>query len=227
MESENLDGKFTKNRKREILDVWFKDVVIGPLMITRSLSIHDVNDYDFIEGPMIGHIRNQMNTDLFHHELEHITLLDDRYFLISGEDATKMEWPHEIMYDFIGIADEKQKLKEKKVKIIKKYKPHFRKGKTQSNDTKYYSILHKNQFGLYLKLYYGKDVFRGINDILNQIFNSEIFHEWLKSRDVNLDLWYGRDEKDKIEDHRKLQHMYQQLALQNDELQKELTRLKN
>ena len=227
METENLDGTFTKERKQEILEVWFGNVVIGPLMITRSLSLHNVEDYDFIEGPIIKIIRNNMDIDLYSGDLDHITLLDDRYFLISGEDATAMNWPHDIMYDFIGIAEDKQKYEEKQVKRLKKYKRHLVKGMNDSDDSKYYSVLEENEHGVYLRLHYGKNVFKEVNHNLNQIFNSEDFHVWLKSRDVNLDLWYGRDEKNKMEDHRKLQHMYQQLALQNDELQKELVRLKN
>ena len=224
IQSQNLDGKFTNIKKREILYLWFKDIVIGPYMITRSLSTFDITNYDTIQGPLIKIIRSKMDTDLFGMELDHITLLDDRYYLISGADAKAMDWPHDVMYDFIGISGETQKTEERKTKILSKFKPHVVEGMDESEDTKYYVAMEKNALGIYLRLYYGKDVFGEINYFLTDIFNSEEFNNWLKSSEVNWDLWCGRGEKDKIEDHRNLQYMYQQLLLENNELQKKLAR---
>ena len=228
IQSENVKGQFTQNRKKQILQLWFKDIDIGPYMITRSLSIHDIPDYDCIEGPMIEIIRNNMSKDLFDVVLDHITLLDDRYFLIPGDDAQMMDWPHEVMYDFIGIAEENQKIDEKSTRLLKTYKGHHLKGLDEgldeSDDTKYFVTMEKNRFGVFLRLNYGNDVFGDINYVLNQIFNSEDFHNWLKSDAINLDLWCGRNEKDKIEDHQKLQQMYQEMVLKNQQLQAELSK---
>ena len=60
MKSENLTQKFTTKRKKEIISIWFRDFIIGPLMMTRSLSIHDVGDYDCIEGRIIKQILHLM-----------------------------------------------------------------------------------------------------------------------------------------------------------------------
>ena len=40
---------------------------------------------------MMKTARDKISNDLFADELEYVTLLDDRYFLISGEDAKAMK----------------------------------------------------------------------------------------------------------------------------------------
>ena len=127
--------------------------------MTRLLSLQDVAEYDCIEGQMMRTVRNEMTKDFFSDELEHITLLDDRYFLISGEDAKAMKWPHDVMHDFTGVAGEKQKLEEKQVKMLKEYKSNVVEGMEENDDTKHYIALEENQFGSHLRLHYGKDAF--------------------------------------------------------------------
>ena len=159
IQSENLHGHYSKIKKQEILQLWFKDIIIGPYMITRSLSTYDVTRYEEIEGPLVGFIKNKMDTDLFSMKLDHITILDDRYYLISGTDAKAMDWPHDVKYDFIGVSGERQKTEEKRIKIIKKFIPHFIEGYDECEGTKYWVALEKNICGRYLRLYYGENVF--------------------------------------------------------------------
>ena len=224
IQSKNEDGKFNNKKRSEILHLWFKNIVIGPYIITRSLSTFNINKYDTIQGPLITIIRNTMGIDLFNMTLDHITLLDDRFYLIPGADAKAMDWPHDIMYDFIGISGETQKTEERETKILKKFKSRVAEGMDEDMDTEYYVAMESNEGGIYLRLYYGTDVFGMANYFLTDIFNSEDFNNWLKSPEINWDLWCGRGEKDKMEDHRNLQIMYQQLLKENNKLQEKLAR---
>ena len=63
------------------------------------------------------------------------------------------------MYDFTEVAGEKQKLEEKKVKMLDVFDSSVVEGKEESDHSKHYIALEENQFSLHLRLHPEKDVF--------------------------------------------------------------------
>ena len=222
IEKSNVNEEFDIKTVKNILKIWFSNSIVGPFLITRSLSIHYVDDYDSILDPLTRKIQNGMMEDIFEKMVDHIVMLDERYFLISGKDAYDMIWPSDINCDFIAVTDETAKVEKENTKILKKFEVKYAEGLTEANQTKYRICVERGQKGKYLRLHFGGIVFYGVNNILYKILNSEPFNEWINSTEVKLELWFGRDEKNKIDDHRNLIKMNQELQLENERLKQEI-----
>lgn len=222
IEKTNVEGEFNVKTVKKILNIWFSNSIVGPFLITRSLSVHELDDYDDIMDPLTREIQSQMMEDIFDKVVDHIVILDDRYFLISGKDVYDMAWPSDIHCDFIGVTDETAKVEKENIQILKKYEVHYAEGLRETEQTKYRICVERGRKGKYLRLHFGGIVFYGVNNILCTVLNSTSFHEWINSRGVKLELWFGRDEKNKIDDHRNLIKMNQELQLENERLKQEL-----
>ena len=222
IEESNEEGEFNIKTVKKILKVWFSNNMVGSFLITRSLSVHQVDDYDSIMDPLTREIQNKMMEDIFEKRVDHIVILDDRYFLISGKDVYDMAWPSDIHCGFIGVTDETAKVDKENIQILKEYNDYYAEGLKKTDQTKYKVCIERGRKGTYLRLHFGGIVFYGVNNVLYTVLNSISFSQWINSTEVKLELWFGRDEKIKIDDHRNLIKMNQELQLENDRLKKEL-----
>ena len=68
------------------------------------------------------YVVDEMSTDFYTVDVETVTMLDYKCFYITGKDAADMQWPKEVMSEFIAIVDEGQYSSDEKVRIVKKYK---------------------------------------------------------------------------------------------------------
>ena len=167
-----------------------------------------------------------MTESIFYERVDHITVLDDEYYMITGRDALDMKWPDELTCDFVAVADRGQKVEVKQVRRVKRLKPQHIAGRQKNAENAYIVCVNEDEFGQHLKLEYGAAVFGDVNGIIARVVNSESFTTWVKSKTIGLDLWYGIDEQDEIEDHRNLIIMYKKLKEENMELKKELQKEK-
>ena len=215
---------YDDDTRRAILKLWFGNAVVGPFAITRSISIQRVKNLDCLLGPAAGAVRNRMAQRIFHEEVDHITILDDDYYMISGGDAQDMKWPDDVTCDFLAVADKGQQVEVKQTQRIKSFGKQYVEGRPKSTKTMFSIRVEDDGTGKYLRLKYGSGVFGEVNNVIARIVNTISFTKWLKSREIGLELWYGRDEKDKIDDHRKLIKLYQELQEENKELRKLLNK---
>ena len=155
---------------------------------------------------------------IFHERVHHITVLDDEYFMITGRDAFDMKWPDDVTCDFVAIADQGQKVAVKHVQRLETFPAKYVAGRPKTAENSYTVAVYQDDQGKYLKMEYGGSVFGDINGVIARIVNTESFTTWVKSKTIGLDLWYGRDEQDKIQDHRNLIKMYKELQAENREL---------
>ena len=222
---DNEDGEFDDPTKKQILNIWFGDVLLGPFLITRSLSVHEVDSTTALMDPVTQSIKNQITT-FFELDVHHITILDDRYFAISGLDADNMQWPNDIECCFVEVAEPTQHVEAVREKIVKRFKQLHITGYPESKQTAYRVCVVQGDTGCYLKMRYGSAVYYGVNNVLTEIFNSRIFNLWAKSLEVDLDPWCGRDENDKIDDYRTLIDINRDLQTENQKLKKQLEQMK-
>ena len=222
LESGPGHNNYTNNNRKSILKLWLGDAVVGPLVLTRSFSIQPVSNIGCLLGPVSAAVRNRMTKRIFYERVHHITVLDDEYFMISGRDALDMKWPDEVTCDFVAVADQGQKVHVTHSQTVKTLKPQYIAGRPETPQNAYTVCVNEDDNGKYLKLDYGAAVFGDVNGVIARIVNSDSFTTWVKSQTIGLELWYGRDETDKIEDHRNLIKMYKALKEENLELKKEL-----
>ena len=225
------DEKITIEVVVKFLQIWSEDVISGPLAITRSLGIENIDNHSSsIFDPITKQIKSKLKHDNWKHfDIKNVTLLDDRYYLISGEEEEDMEFPWEIQCEFIGVSDGAQQIENKDKGICKKrIKEEYI---TRFGTTKNFAVgvwIMEEQEGddqYYMKFKHGSDVFDGINGLLNKIFNSIRFNVWIKSQDI--ELWYGQDEQTKLEDHRNLKKEAEKLKEEVFELKSQLREYQN
>ena len=219
--------KYVNKTRKSILKLWLGDAVVGPFAITRSFSIQKVTNIGCLLGPVGMAVRNRMTSPVFHEHVDHITVLDDEYYMISGRDAENMNWPDDVTCDFVAVADKGQKVEVKQVQTIERMGTQYVDGRDECAENAFTVCIEEDESGKYLKLDYGTDVFGDVNNVIARIVNTESFTTWVKSKTIGLDLWYGRDEKDKIEDHRNLIKMYKELQAENKHLREELEKGKS
>ena len=208
--------------RKSMLKLWLGNTVVGPFFITRSFSIQKVTKIGCLLGPVGAAVRNRMTSPIFHEHVDHITMLDDEYYMISGRDAQDMNWPNDVTCDFVAVADKGQKVRVKQIQRIKTLYTKYVDGRPETVENAYSVAIEEDDSGKFLKLNYEAGVFKEVNNVIARIVNTVSFTDWVKSKTIGLELWYGRDEKDKIDDHRKLIQMYKNLQQENTQLKKEL-----
>ena len=62
-----------------------------------------------------------------------------------------------------------------------------------------------------LRVLHEEMVFYGVDEVIQRIVKSTKFKRWTKSESVDLELWFGNDEKTKIEDTRELKEENEKL----------------
>ena len=217
---------FEKEQRKVILKGWFTDVIVGPIGITRSLSVQNAEKSKDFMDPITEYVVDEMSTDIYGIDVDKVTILDHKCFYITGEAAEEMEWPKEVMTEFIQIGVPGQYLADKKVRIEKKYKKMYLENYDETKETEYRVCVAKTGEVKFLRLLYGEEVFLGVNSALIDIINSRSFFLWRKSKCVDWDLWSGNKEDDKLYDHRQLLKANLRLKQENEKLKEELERIK-
>ena len=225
IEARNENGRFDLKRKKEILHYWFSDIIIGPLLITRTLGLQELSHSSEIMDPLTTRLRLRMNPKFYEFDVDHITILDDLYFLIPGGDAHDMQWPPEVRCAFVAVTEDEQDVKSETFKVLESFDEKYV-NQLKSKETVVRTSVCMSGSDKYLQCEYGGYVFLGINNVLFQIFNSTKFNYWAGSTNVKLDLWFGRNEKDKIHDHRVYTEMIKMLKLENLKLKTDLSEMK-
>ena len=216
-----------------LLHYWFTDIIVGPLLITRSLKQLQLNEYDLLIDPVTNSLIQKITAakleNFYSFDVKSITMLDDQYFVISAKDKKRMKWPNDVQVDFVSIRhhhqqrqfDDSETVDTLNVGHINHPQLH------KCAATRYICSIYKQNERHFLGIAYGSAVFPNVNNVLIKIFNSMEFHRWAESRYVNLKIWFGRDEMKKINNIRNLQKINQQLQDEIKELQEQLMRVQS
>ena len=180
---------FNDSTRKSILKLWLGDAVVGPFVITRSFSVQKVNNIGCLLGPVSAAVRNGMIDNIFHEVVDHITVLDDEYYMITGRDALDMKWPDDVTCDFVAVADKGQKVEVKHVQRIQTLGTRYITGREKTAENAYTICVEEDELGKYLKLECGACVFGDINGVIARIVNTESFTTWVQSKTVGWDLW--------------------------------------
>lgn len=222
-------SKLSLQTKREILNLWFSDAITGPICITRSLEVIEFSDEltsDVLMNETTKKIRNVVGKHNFwQFKFNHLMLVDQHYFLISEQESVAMNFPAEIGISYVGLRESGQKLQNIKETIEKiGDKKYLKRCSKATDDVAFYTEVVKNESGQFrLKLEYGKDVFGRVQQELIKMINSDRFYTWCKTtQGVKWEIWFGRDEQDKLTDYRELTRinleLQQQIAVLEEQL---------
>lgn len=222
-------SKLSLQTKMQILNLWFSDAITGPICITRSLEVMEFPDEltsDVLMNETTKKIRDVVGKHNFwQFKFNHLMLVDQHYYLISGQESFVMNFPDEIGISYVGLRESGQKLQNIKETIEKSGdKKYLKTSSKASEDVAFYTELVKNESGQFrLKLKYGKDVFGRVQQELIKIINSDTFYTWCKTtQGVKWEIWFGRDEQDKLTDYRELTRinleLQQQIAVLEEQL---------
>ena len=227
----DLSNRLNQNTKHKILSCWFSNVMVGPFCITRTLEYIEFNnnnnalsDAD-ISCEIINKLKNCMEDSIktfWKFNMDYMIIMDKNYFAISGRENELMKYPLQIECNYVALKDivpihyrQKETIK---VRSKKKYIDTQDDSKTDSKS--YQTLIIENEQGkLRLELDYGVGVFCGMMTRLMEVVNGQRFDDWCTyAHDVKWEIWFGRDEQNKLKDIRKMKE-------ENVKLQQEITRL--
>ena len=222
-------SKLSMETKIEILNLWFSDAITGPICITRSLAVMEFPDEltsDVLMNETTKKIKDVVGIHNFwQFKFNHLMLVDQHFFLISGQESFDMDFPIDIGISYVGLRESGQKLQNIKETIEKIGDKKYLKTYKETDDVAFYTEIVKNESGQFrLKLEYGKSVFCGVQQELIKMINSDRFYTWCKTtQGVKWEIWFGRDEQDKLTDYRKLTRINLELQQQIAVLEQQLS----
>ena len=225
IKSIDLESPFSKESKIEILNLWFSDAICGAFCITRTLELIDYPNFltsDALMNATSAKIKAVFGTQNFwNFQMNYLILIDQNYFLIGGEESEDMDFPLDIKYNYIGLRESGQKLQNVKEKPIFTFGKQYLNGYEKIDENEWHAVAVKHVNGrVRLKLEYGDNVFYGVQQELIKVINNSRFNTWCTGTDdVKWEIWFGRDEQDKLSDYRTLKQ-------RNRELQKQIQQLK-
>lgn len=232
MRNLDLSNKLDQNTKHTILSCWFSNVMVGPFCITRALeyiefSNNNNNDNALSDDDISCEITNKLkncvdDSKFWKFNMDYMIIMDKNYFAISGRENELMKYPLQIQCNYVALKDivpihhrEKETIK---VRSNKQYIDAQDDSKTDYNS--YQTLIIENEQGkLRLELDYGVGVFCGMMSRLMEVVNGQRFDDWCTyAHDVKWEIWFGRDEQNKLKDIRKMKQ-------ENVKLQQEIARL--
>ena len=202
--------------KYKILETWFNPFFDGPSSITRILDIRIRSDNPYqneFEGPILNKIYEEYpEMQKNNRRCNWMLILDDENYIITKNEAQKMKFPEVIDIDYVAVSessDDVREIKENEEEILVK-------GKNLYKIVIAHRVDDHDQDKYRLKLIPDKAVFDPMLAIYKRLINSTSFVAWTEN--VNLILWAGRHEQEKL----KVMRDYKN---QNNELQDEIERL--
>ena len=231
----DLSNKLNHDTKHKILSCWFSNVMVGPFCITRTLDYIEFNNNnnnalsdDDISCEIINKLKNCLEDSTFwKFKMDYMIIMDKNYFTISGRENELMKYPLQIQCNYVALKDivpihHRQK-ETIKVRSNKKYiyiDTQDDDIDSKSDCNSYQTLIIENEQGkLRLELDYGVGVFCGMMTRLMEVVNGQRFDDWCThAHDVKWEIWFGRDEQNKLKDIRKMKQ-------ENVKLQKEIERL--
>ena len=202
----------------EGIELWMSDQIIGPICCTRSLD----NEYypepvDYPNDHLTVSMRKEINK-FYNYKVSGITMISNDVFIFDGNDIEEMDWPIDILFDYVGISEDRYVEKKVESSFVKSYYSDYIEFGDHDDTNKYEFVVEKvtgiNRVILSMK--YGTQVFANVDCIMMRIFQSEVFLDWVKS--VQWTLWFGRDEQEKLNDIEALTQKLKELEQENEEL---------
>ena len=200
----NIQNSYDREIIFKVIKMWMSDNLLGPFAVTRTLyNYHYESVQHYIADPLVIEIRKGLGEHFCDYEIDQITIIDDRMFILPYDDVKAMDWPYDVEFDIVAIAGNDRLItKHQNSRIMAIYKTNYIKCAEQSDDTKYELVVEHvvgmDRFIMTLK--YGKYVFDGVDKGMLKILQRQEFINWCRNT-AKLTLWFGRDEKDKIHDY--------------------------
>ena len=225
LEEKELMGPNKEHIVEQCLFIWFSNIIKGPFFITRSLSQEKVSCSSLkLIDPTLQEIATKMGSPIKSNEIQCITMLDYKYFLIHQKEADDMDYPLDIECEFIAISDER--VSDDKYTILSNIKKKsVACYDSEDSDFGYDLCLTQKEDDIFLKIVHGQRVFDDFNNELASIFNGVRFQDWCQAGYIDFEPWIGYGDVDKINDHRKLKDENKQLFIHQQQLQNTNTML--
>ena len=222
-----LTEQLSKETKIEILHLWFTNAISGLFCITRSLEFIEFDkplSAKSISCELTNKLKQLDEAEwrlCWENEMDHVILMDTNYYIIPGKYKFIINYPMDVIYPYIGLREPNAKLQHIDESVVAICGKGFLQNYDEIEYNAYYVVVVQNKSGKKrLKLKYRAGVFYGIVKQLIQIVNGLEFHDWCKNTaGVKWEIWFGRDEQDKLSDYRYLKE-------QNIKLQQQLQQLK-
>ena len=210
----NLSSTPFKQIATETIELWFDDIIFGPLCITRCLSqeIKEMPSQNVMDR-FTTKINNEFISPFWNFTVNSIVMFDHNFYLFSEKQAKEMDYPMEVDSLFIEISTkyefQGQIVKEYEMKHLEEY---------ENNENLKWSLKIVQEKGrIFLRTAYDPLVFDGFNEALIEVLEGDDFTDWLK--DLEIEPWIGRKDTEKLMDHR-------MLKMSCVELQHEISKLK-
>ena len=228
----NINKRNTVSRSNKIdaLKCWFSTAITGPFCITRALDFVASNQ-QLTSGALACEtttkIRLKLGMDKFgNFNIDYLSIIDNQYYLINGADADDFNFPENITYSYIEVTQPGNKYNHVPENVIEQCSSNYVDGSSQTDDDLLQPLVVRNTTTnrTRIKLNYGSNVFRGMHDKLMSLINGQEFNDWCTKN--GLEIWNGRDEQSKLSDYRLLKTCLKQERENNQQLQKQITALK-
>ena len=214
--------------KIETIKRWLGDDILGPFAITRILlNYYYDNLVNFIAGPMVIELRKVFVDDIYDYEVDQITIIDDRFFVFKHDDILSMNFPNDLNFEIATVADETRAIDVNPGAVaVQSYKSGHIEFDEQCQETYYEFMIERigAEGNYFISLRYGELVFEGVDEGLIRILQQWRFVDWCRDT-AKLELWFGRDERSKVNDYdtfrkekEELQERIRQLEAENEEL---------
>ena len=205
-----------------VLTLWFADWVCGPVFITRALTKWDMKLSSSVVADDNTRELMKKDNEFFKFKTQYILNLDSEYFVLPGDCMENMDYPKEIVVDYVLITDPGDYNTQRKFKILKIVHADYL-DDDSDEDYKYTTCLVEDAETKQkrCKLFYGDEVFMGIASEMREIVNREDFRKWTKNK-AGLDLWAGTGENEKIADVRDLKKKLKDMMEENAKLKSKL-----
>ena len=209
----------------KIIKLWLGNVIIGPFAITRTLA-NDFYKYlgDWIVDPLLRELKkNLKGLNFYDVNIDQITILDDKYFVFDHDEMMRVGWPNEINFDVVAVATPGRHIEKKRFTVETICESHHIHAGPDNEDTKFSFVVencpHLDNY--IITMDYGDLVFDGVDEQILAILQGKPFIDWCKDEDINLELWFGRNEREKIKDYGKLIQKVHELEIENERLRNE------
>ena len=223
----NLIPPLTTKTKNCIICIWFGPEISGLFMISRALNIIEFKDpvsSDILLCEITNKIKSyKKDYNFWRFEMNYMILMDQNYYVINGPESEDMEWP-DLCFPYVGLIEHGQKLQLIQQQTVNEWKKFYLDNHDKDDNYSYNVCTMKNKFGQKrFKLFYGKRVFFGFYYEILKIINSRRFSTWCDATDeIQWEILFGRNEHDKLFEHRQLQKQNVLLQQQIDKLEAQI-----
>ena len=223
----NLNEKNCKKAAHQALRFLSSQKMEGPVLIARPVHIQRVNtNSTFIESEFTKNVRGVLKTGNEYFEqfrVSNVVMLDDPVFIIPRMETERMDWPR-INCEYVEVYDCDTDVElntwNTLVTLPDKYPDDY----AGDDDYKYNFVVQEDEGHLFVAMTFGLKLFYGVCDVIYSITNDKKFNQILKKNE--LESWCGREEVDKIKDHRELKRTNAVLKQENKKLKEEVEKLK-